>query len=332
MYRVFRYNNLTKTSLNSSKFIRHSIVPIRTFYDSRKELSVFPALHQGFLQQRCRSTVSGNNSQQSNLESSDEEIKLTNLSEEILSISFNRPQKANAMGRTMLSQIQDVISALNGDDAGSKVRCIILTSCSEKVFSAGADLQERSKMTMDEAAYFVTALRTALDGLATLPMPIIACVEGAALGGGLEIALTADIIIAGSNATFGLTETSLAIIPGAGGTVRLPRLIGAARAKEMIYTAQKIDASTAYEYGIVQHLVEAGGTEIKATEIAQAIARNGPLAVRAAKRSIQSGMDLKISEGMEIERKNYQTIIPTSDRLEGLAAFREKRAPTFKGK
>jgi methylglutaconyl-CoA hydratase len=160
---------------------------------------------------------------------------------------------------------------------------------------------------------------------------MIACVEGAALGGGMEIALTADMIVAGKNAKFGLPETSLAIIPGAGGTQRLPRLIGSARAKELIFTARKIDAQTAYQYGIVQHVVEAGDAEKKAMEIAKEIANNGPLAVRAAKQSINKGTNLDITSAMEVEKTCYGTIIPTDDRLEGLAAFKEKRKPVYKG-
>lgn len=139
------------------------------------------------------------------------------------------------------------------------------------------------------------------------------------------------MIISGENATFGLPETSLAIIPGAGGTQRLPRLIGAARAKELIFTARKIDAQTAYEYGIVQHIVEKGRAEKKGMEIAYEIVKNGPLALRAAKRSINEGLNVNIREGMEIEKSCYRTILPTNDRLEGLSAFKEKRKPVYRG-
>jgi len=140
------------------------------------------------------------------------------------------------------------------------------------------------------------------------------------------------LIVAGRNAKFGLPETSLAIIPGAGGTQRLPRLIGVARAKELIYTARKIDALTALEYGIVQHVTDEGRADEKAILIAEEIAQNGPLAVRAAKASIVQGLEVgPISEAMEIERESYARIIPTKDRLEGLAAFGEKRKPTYMG-
>jgi len=262
------------------------------------------------------------------------DLEITQLSHGIMKVSFNRPKKANAMGKNMLSQLHDIIGKLtknNEESVDRNIRCIILTSNSDRVFSAGADLKERSEMTKEEASSFVTSLRSSLDGLASLPMPMIACVEGAALGGGLEIALTADLIISGENATFGLPETSLAIIPGAGGTQRLPRLIGAARAKELIFTARKIGAQTAYEYGIVQHVVGKGEAEKKGIEIANEIVKNGPLALKAAKRSINEGLDVDIRKGMEIEKVCYATILPSNDRLEGLSAFKEKRRPNYRG-
>lgn len=151
------------------------------------------------------------------------------------------------------------------------------------------------------------------------------------MGGGFEIALTADVIVAGKNAKFGLPETSLAIIPGAGGTQRLPRLIGSARAKDLIFTGRKIDAQTAHEYGIVQHLVEAGEAESKGIELGKSIAMNGPLAIRAAKRAVNEGINTDITAGMDIEKACYGSIIPTRDRLEGLSAFKEKRKPIYKG-
>jgi len=259
------------------------------------------------------------------------EVLLQHRADNISTLTFNRPQKANAIGKLMLSQLRDCIATLSGDQ-GNNIRCVILTSCGDKVFSAGADLKERSNMSKDEASSFVTSLRKCLDDLSSLPMPLIASVEGAALGGGLEIALTADLIVAGRNATFGAPETSLAIIPGAGGTQRLPRLIGSARAKELIYTARRIDAETAREFGIVQHVTNEGCADEKALALAQEIARNGPVALRAAKLSIDKGLDCAtLSEGMEIEKECYGKVLETKDRLEGLAAFKEKRKPNFKG-
>mmetsp|Transcript_17598 Transcript_17598/g.31788 ORF Transcript_17598/g.31788 Transcript_17598/m.31788 type:complete len:234 (+) Transcript_17598:68-769(+) len=180
----------------------------------------------------------------------------------VSTITLNRP-KANAMGRIMLQELSDTLNTLENDD---ETRCVVVTSSSQKVFSAGADLKERATMTMEEASDFVTCLRNAMNRFSRLPMPTVAAVEGVAVGGGLELALAADLRIAGSNATFGLPETSLAIIPGAGGTQRLSRLIGMARAKELIFTARRIDASTAFDYGLVQHVAKSGEAELKAME------------------------------------------------------------------
>mmetsp|Transcript_20065 Transcript_20065/g.29118 ORF Transcript_20065/g.29118 Transcript_20065/m.29118 type:complete len:388 (+) Transcript_20065:120-1283(+) len=262
----------------------------------------------------------------------DNEIDVTTAESigKVAILILNRPKAANAMGTKMLMQLNDALLSLSNDE--TKVRCVVLTSCSPKVFSAGADLKERRQMTQEEAAAFVTMLRSTFDAMEVLSVPVIAAVEGVALGGGLEIALTADIIVAGKNAKFGLPETGLAIIPGAGGTQRLPRRVGVARAKDLIYTGRKVDADTAYEYGLVQHVVDAGDAKKKALEIAHQIAQKGPLAIRAAKTAIHQGMEApNIKAAMEIERNCYQQVIPTSDRLEGLAAFREGRKPVYKG-
>ena len=180
----------------------------------------------------------------------------------VSTLTLNRP-KANAMGAVMLQQLNDSIHTLEHDESA---RCLVVSSSSPKVFSAGADLKERATMTQDEAVTFVTKLRGTMERLARLPIPVLVAMEGVALGGGLELALAADIRVAGRNAIMGLPETTLAIVPGAGGTQRLSRLIGVARAKELIFTGRRIDAVTALDYGIVQHVVDAGEAENKAIE------------------------------------------------------------------
>lgn len=177
-------------------------------------------------------------------------------------MTLNRP-KANAMGSQMLEEFSTIMDVLEQD---STIRCVVLTSSSFKVFSAGADLKERATMTPDEAEEFVHLLRSTMDRFSKLPMPTICSVEGIAVGGGLEMALAADMRIAGRDAVFGLPETSLAIIPGAGGTQRLPRLIGEARAKELIFTARKINAETALTYGLINYMVDSGTAYEKAIE------------------------------------------------------------------
>lgn len=247
----------------------------------------------------------------------------------VTTLTLNRP-KANAMGSSMLQELRECLSELEREDHPS--RCVVLTSFSRKVFSAGADLKERATMSQEEAADFVTLLRNTMQRIAQLPVPVIASVEGVAVGGGLEIALAADIRVASRTATFGLPETSLAIIPGAGGTQRLPRLIGVARAKELIWTGRRVTAEEALEYGIVQHVVEEGAALEKSMELSSKIAQHGPVAIRASKEAIEKGLaSLDMVEALEIERQNYGRVLPTSDRLEGLAAFKEGRTPEYKG-
>ena len=181
----------------------------------------------------------------------------------ITTLTLNRP-KANAMGQRLMAEFESAMDELEGCQ---ETRCVILTSSSTKVFSAGADLKERASMSsLGDVETVVTGLRSSLQRFASLPMPTIAVIEGVALGGGMELAAAADIRIASRSAIFGLPETSLGIVPGAGGTQRIPRLIGVARALELIVTGQRINGETAYAYGIVQHLVEAGQADNKALE------------------------------------------------------------------
>jgi methylglutaconyl-CoA hydratase len=272
-------------------------------------------------------------------------------------LTLNRPKAANAMGAVMLEQLQTCISEMQENRV--KSRCLILTSCSAKVFSAGADLKERRTMSTEEAEAFVTNLRNTMHQVSCLPLPVLAAIDGLALGGGLELALAADIRVASSKAILGLPETSLAIIPGAGGTQRLPRLIGTSRAKELIFTGQRINGQTAFQYGLVDHVVEndgdkdtsetapgTGGTAVlrKAIEIAWKIAQNGPIAIQAAKQAVDQGMMTSSSSAssanevmtsmqaaLEIERQCYARTLTTKDRLEGLAAFRDGRKPNYRG-
>ena len=277
----------------------------------------------------------------------------------VTTLTLSRP-KANAMGKNMLQELRDCLDVLEqqqahstkDDDEGQQQqqqhsssssekmirpatpppRCLVLTSYSSKVFSAGADLKERATMSQEEASEYVTLLRNTMERIHQLPIPVIASVEGVAVGGGLEIALAADLLVASRNATFGLPETSLAIIPGAGGTQRLPRLIGMARAKELIWTGRRVTAEEAYEYGLVQHVVDPGEAVHKAMELSWKIAQNGPIAIRASKQAINDGLTVTtMPEALEIERQNYQRVLPTSDRLEGLSAFKEGRTPQYKG-
>mmetsp|Transcript_2145 Transcript_2145/g.3178 ORF Transcript_2145/g.3178 Transcript_2145/m.3178 type:complete len:219 (+) Transcript_2145:84-740(+) len=178
-------------------------------------------------------------------------------------LTLNRPKAANAMGSELMNQFS---SALENLEKCQETRCVILTSSSKKVFSAGADLKERALMTSDEAELCVSSLRSTLQRLADLPLPTIAAVEGVAVGGGLELAAATDIIVSSKSATFGLPETSLGIIPGAGGTQRIPRLVGTPRALELMLTARRFSGEEGFDYGLVQFLVEDGLADVCALE------------------------------------------------------------------
>lgn len=179
---------------------------------------------------------------------------------------------------------------------------------------------------------FVKNIRRTMDDVEALPQPTIAVVNGVAFGGGTELLLACDLRIAANTAQFGLTETTLAIIPGAGGTQRLPRLIGKSRAKDLILTGRKLDAIEAERIGLVNRLCEPAQLREEAQNLAQAIAHNGPVAVRAAKAAIDTGCESPLSQGLEIEARCYERVLPTQDRLEALAAFAEKRKPQYLGR
>ncbi|QQE80696.1 enoyl-CoA hydratase [Alicyclobacillus sp. SO9] len=243
-------------------------------------------------------------------------------------LTLNRPESANALSVALLTAL---IKELNELQFDTDTRTVILTGAGEKVFCAGADLKERKGMSDREVRQTVHLIRQSMNTVARLPMPVIAAVNGMAFGGGTELALAADIRIAGRNAKMGLTETSLAIIPGAGGTQRLPRLIGLAKAKELIFTARRIDAETALALGLVNQVVEPGAVLDAAFELATEISANGPLAVRQAKLAMNQGNEVDLATGLTIEEQAYEIIIPTNDRLEGLKAFAEKRKPVYRG-
>ncbi|XP_006811057.2 methylglutaconyl-CoA hydratase, mitochondrial-like [Neolamprologus brichardi] len=215
------------------------------------------------------------------------------------------------------------------------VRSVILCSLVPGIFCAGADLKERAKMHQSEVGPFVSKVRALITELGNLPVPTIAAIDGAALGGGLEMALACDIRISSNTAKMGLVETKLAIIPGAGGTQRLPRVIGVSLAKELIFAARVVDGTQAQQMGLVSHSVEQNNSGdaayLRALELAREINPQGPIAIRMAKLAINQGIEVDLSTGLAIEEACYSQVIPTKDRLEGLSAFKEKRQPQYKG-
>lgn len=255
------------------------------------------------------------------------------VGEGILVLTLNRPEAMNCFNVDLLSALADAIREANFDMG---LRCIVITGApgedpKKVAFSTGADLKERKSMTPDQVRRYIFTIRNTFTAVEQVRVPVIAAINGFAFGGGVELALACDIRIACSAAIIGFTETSLAIIPGAGGTQRLPRIVGVAKAKEMIFTAQRIDAKTALDIGLVNRVVEPDRLMPTALEIAREIAKNGPVGVAQAKFAINNGMEASIGVALPLESKAYEVTIPTKDRVEALAAFAEKRRPVFTG-
>lgn len=258
--------------------------------------------------------------------------KLTGDCEGITVFGFNRPAAKNSISKNLMKELKEAIDGVRHD---SSVRVVLLRSMVPGVFCAGADLKERAKMKPEEVGPFVTKARAMISDFENLPMPVIVALDGAALGGGLEIALACDLRVAADTTKMGLVETKLAIIPGAGGTQRLPRIVGAAKAKELIFTAAIINGKEGEDIGLVNYVVPQNETKdaayLKSVELAKKIIPNGPIGVKMAKVAISRGIEVDLSTGLSIEEACYAQVIPTKDRIEGLTAFREKRTPNYKG-
>lgn len=247
----------------------------------------------------------------------------------VATVILARPHAANALNTSLAEALAAGITKLAADPA---IRAIIITGQGDRAFCAGADLKERQGMSEAQWHEQHHAFEQALAAISACPVPIIAAVNGAAYGGGLELALACDFIYAAQTARFALTETSLGIIPGLAGTQRLPRAIGMAKAKELIYMAKPFSADEAVAWGMVNALHEPAQLLSATSEAAQRIAANAPLAVRAAKRAIEQGVHLKLSEAHQVELIHYNSLLDTADRHEGINAFNEKRKPHFSGK
>lgn len=243
-------------------------------------------------------------------------------------VTIHRPEVMNSFNYSTLLALEEIVEALTVDN---EVRVVIFTGSGDKAFSAGADLKERRTLSEQEVRRNVKKIGDVFQRIDELPQPTIAAINGYAFGGGFELALACDFRIAARHAQIGLTETSMAIIPGAGGTQRLPRLIGTARALELILTAKKLTAEEALAYGILTRVVD--GSELMAAceAFAAAMLKNGPIALQQAKFAIKQGMDTDLKTGLKIESKAYEVTIPTKDRVEALQAFSEKRPPRFTG-
>jgi enoyl-CoA hydratase/carnithine racemase len=245
-------------------------------------------------------------------------------------ITLNRPEVRNALNTQMGKDLREIFAPLAFHPQDK--RCIIITGSGDKAFCAGGDLKERNGMT-DEAWRIQHAIfEEAYYAIMNCTVPVIAAVNGAAFGGGCELALACDFIYASTNARFALTEATLGIIPGCGGTQNLPRAVGERRAKELIMSGRAFSAQEGYEWGMVNRVCEPGELLTATHESARAICACGPVAVRQAKVAIRRGLDVDLRTGLAIEIEAYNRTVVTEDRLEGVRAFGEKRKARFNGR
>lgn len=246
----------------------------------------------------------------------------------VAELVLDRPKAMNAVSSELAARLAEACTALAAD---RDVRVTVLTSSNERAFCVGADLKERNSFSDAELGRQRPTARAAYTGVLELPMPTIAAVHGFALGGGFELALSCDLIVADSSAVVGLPEVSVGVIPGGGGTQLLPRRVGAARAAELIFSARRVEAAEARELGLVDQLVDAGQDRAEALALAARIAGNSPVGLRAAKRALRTGWGLDLRAGLEIEDAAWRSVAFSGDRAEGVAAFNEKRKPQWPG-
>ncbi len=259
-----------------------------------------------------------------------ETLKLVMHGEHVLVVTLNRPEVLNAINTRMGRDQLDLWTRLIAEP--EDLRCVVLTGAGDRGFCAGGDLKERNGMTDEAWRHQHEIFERAFFALIDMTVPVIAAVNGHAYGGGFETALACDFIYASRNARFALSETRLGIMPGGGGTQNLARAVGERRAKELILRAQAFDAEQGVAWGLVNHLSEPGQVLQDALTAAGEIARNGPLSVRQAKKSIHYGLQGDLRTGLRFEIEAYNRLVSSEDRHEGVRAFNEKRAPDFKGR
>ncbi|PWK16344.1 enoyl-CoA hydratase-related protein [Tumebacillus permanentifrigoris] len=254
---------------------------------------------------------------------------LFEVRDHIAFITLNRPKSLNALNSALLRELGHLLDEIR---ASEDIRVVILTGTGEKAFAAGADISEMQPMTAIQGRKFSTAGMDSITKLETLPQPTIAAVNGFALGGGCEVVLACDIRVASTNAKFGQPEVNLGVTPGFGATQRLPRLVGAGIAKELLLTGDVIGAERAYQLGLVNHVVEPEQLMEKAIEIATKIAGKGQISVRLTKQGVNEGMNMDVERGLQYETELFALSFSTEDQKEGMQAFLEKRPATFSGK
>jgi enoyl-CoA hydratase len=246
----------------------------------------------------------------------------------IATITFNRPKALNALNQALLNELSQALDEVAADES---IRVLILTGGGDKAFVAGADIGELATFSTLQAKHFSKAGHAIIAKLQDLPIAVIAAVNGFALGGGSEIALACDFIYAADTAKFGLPEINLGLIPGFGGTQRLPRLIGANRAKELIFTGKMLTAAEAVQVGLVNKVVPAAALVEEVLKTAKDIANKGKVSLRAVKQAVNQGLNVDLTTGCHIEIDAFALCFASPDATEGTSAFREKRKPEFKG-
>ncbi len=256
------------------------------------------------------------------------EVTITQRSRAAI-VTITRPESSNALARATVSQLGEAVRDAAQDP---ELRAIIITGEGTRAFCAGADLRERATMGDDAILEMLTAYRTELQIIEESPLPVIAAINGHALGGGLELALLCDLRIAARHASFGLPETGLGIIPGAGGTQRLTRLLGIGRAKELILLGRRLDADTALRFGLIERITTGQDILAETLEWIGPILEGAPLAQRAALRAIDAASELELTAGLAFELEQYRTCLMSEDRREGLRARAEGRPPRFTGR
>jgi enoyl-CoA hydratase/carnithine racemase len=249
-------------------------------------------------------------------------------SEHIVELILDRPHALNAVSTELAEHLSGVLRAIAADAA---VRVVVLSSSVERAFCVGADLKERAAFSNEQLLAQRSVIRAMFASLLDLPMPVIAAVGGFALGGGFELALSGDLIVADHSAVFGLTEVTVGLVPGGGGTQLLARRIGAGRAADLLLTGRKVDAQEAFRLGIVDRLAVGVHVRQLALDLAATIEANSPLAVRYAKHALRAGLGIPLHEGLEIEDAAWRAAAMSADRREGISAFTEKRAPMWSG-
>ncbi|HEY7720007.1 MAG TPA: enoyl-CoA hydratase-related protein [Pedococcus sp.] len=247
----------------------------------------------------------------------------------VAELLLDRPEAMNAVSTAMARAIAAATDELAADPT---VRAVVVSSTHERAFCVGADLKERNTLTDEQLRAQRPVARAAYGGVLGLPVPVVAAVDGFALGGGFEIALSCDLVVAGEGATVGLPEVSVGVIPGGGGTQLLTRRVGWSRAASMIFTARRLGAAEAHELGVVDELVPAGTARERALELAATIASHSPVGQRNAKRAMRLGLDTDLASGLDIEDECWAATAFSADRAEGVAAFAEKRRPVWPGR